>query len=583
MKKEYTKDIEDDKTRQESFFTAAERAEIVYFMISTVQLNEEDVEFVADIGVKKPKRFLKKELPMIKILEGEGGGIEATLAYPYTKVKHNIFHSTMWTFATLNKLPINNMRDYYGEEVTYYFAWMQFYCSWLLVPAVVGLGVYFLRHQGITVDNNPVVPFFSLFVALWAVTFTSFWRQKANSLAWKFGTYNLEDTEEVRPEFRGIPGKERVSPVTGKKEPVYPYYRRYAKCLVSATATGALLLVAVAVMFCSLNLQGYIKPEHFGWIEELQEWSAPGAILDKNSAYMSYIPVCLHAIVIALMNSNYRKLAEKLTEWENWRTDREFEFALVVKRLCFEFCDCFLPLFYIAFYTLDIMALRSELVSLFMFDQIRRTMLEAVIPFFVYRGRRNLEKVAAKKEGLTGETPEVIRLLSKEEYESFDDYLEMVMQFGYVTLFASAMPLAALCALVSNLVELRSDIFKMTWVMQRPQPRRVKDLGPWQGVMVGFAVLSIVTNSMLFGFSSHQMMVWFPEFFNEMGTRLKAGEARYAVAFVFGVEHLVMIMALLIRWLVPPVAEKMQYEIMAERYENTQLFLNERMGKKKTQ
>ena len=37
-----------------------------------------------------------------------------------------------------------------------------------------------------------------------------------------------------------------------------------------------------------------------------------------------------------------------------------------------------------------------------------------------------------------------------------DDYIEMLIQFGYVTLFASAYPLAAFLAMGANFIEIRS-------------------------------------------------------------------------------------------------------------------------------
>ena len=40
--------------------------------------------------------------------------------------------------------------------------------------------------------------------------------------------------------------------------------------------------------------------------------------------------------------------------------------SLVVKRVFFECFDCFMPLFYIAFYQLDVITLRAEMASLFM-------------------------------------------------------------------------------------------------------------------------------------------------------------------------------------------------------------------------
>lgn len=47
------------------------------------------------------------------------------------------------------------------------------------------------------------------------------------------------------------------------------------------------------------------------------------------------------------------------------RTESEWSRSLIVKRVAFEAFDCFLPLFYIAFYQLDVVNLRRELLGLF--------------------------------------------------------------------------------------------------------------------------------------------------------------------------------------------------------------------------
>lgn len=64
-----------------------------------------------------------------------------------------------------------------------------------------------------------------------------------------------------------------------------------------------------------------------------------------------------------------------------------------------------------------------------------------------------------------------------------DDYLEMFIQFGYVLLFSPAFPLAAFCALVNNLFEIRIDAFKLCNTVQRPFGRSVKNIGAWQYAM----------------------------------------------------------------------------------------------------
>ncbi len=63
---------------------------------------------------------------------------------------------------------------------------------------------------------------------------------------------------------------------------------------------------------------------------------------------------------------------------------------------------------------------------------------------------------------------------------TYDDYLEVFIQFGYVFLFSAVYPQAALWALINNLMETRVDAFKLCRLFQRPLARRVKDTGAWQ-------------------------------------------------------------------------------------------------------
>ena len=46
---------------------------------------------------------------------------------------------------------------------------------------------------------------------------------------------------------------------------------------------------------------------------------------------------------------------------------------------------------------------------------------------------------------------------------ALEDYAELIIQYGYVTLFVSAFPLAPLLALISNYVEIRMDGSKLLY------------------------------------------------------------------------------------------------------------------------
>ncbi|VDO87078.1 unnamed protein product [Haemonchus placei] len=106
--------------------------------------------------------------------------------------------------------------------------------------------------------------------------------------------------------------------------------------------------------------------------------------------------------------------------------------------------------------------------------------------------------------------------LSQAELESLmavydrplDDYLEMFIQFGYVLLFSPAFPLAAFCAVVNNVVEIRVDAFKLCNTVQRPFGRQVKDIGAWQKAMELLGMVGVMVNCALIGQSGLVQRIW---------------------------------------------------------------------------
>lgn len=83
--------------------------------------------------------------------------------------------------------------------------------------------------------------------------------------------------------------------------------------------------------------------------------------------------------------------------------------------------------------------------------------------------QKSSEKLESPDEIITAK-----RSIGQAEIESsfykydgtFSDHLEMLVQMGYVVLFSAAFPLAGVCALANNLLEIRSDAFKLAHVHQ---------------------------------------------------------------------------------------------------------------------
>ena len=69
-----------------------------------------------------------------------------------------------------------------------------------------------------------------------------------------------------------------------------------------------------------------------------------------------------------------------------------------------------------------------------------------------------------------------------------------MVQYGFVSMFVAAFPLAPLFALLNNWVEIRLDAYKYLVTQKRPVAERAQDIGAWYGLLELISKLAIVTN-----------------------------------------------------------------------------------------
>jgi hypothetical protein len=409
-------------------------------------------------------------------------------------------------------------------------------------------------------------------------------------LASRWGTFSSEENYDktsfsTRHEFHGTP---RVSPVTGNMELYYPQSRRVWQYLISAMVTLILLTGAFFVMIMSLNLQGYIHnrigedddhvhPFHYPLLSSFAE---EGNIFDIKSSWKCYIPGILHAVLVLLMNMGFRIVAEKLTEWENHETKISHENSLILKRFLFEAFDAYLALFYLAFYEQSVEKVSSELVVIFNISTVQRLLVEVIIPLIKqhYFSQTVKKNYGLAKKNDDNDVNPLVYEAKKDFYEEFDDYISMIIQLGYITLFASAYPLASFVAMISNMIEIRFDMFKLATVCLRPRSVASNNIGMWKSLMKSILWLSAMTNCLIFCFTSRQMYHFVPHFFSvdETGEHDVISSNGLIVAFlIFGIERLLLICAVFIDLCVPDIPEDVIVTQQKQRYiyyrENQQL------------
>ena len=76
-----------------------------------------------------------------------------------------------------------------------------------------------------------------------------------------------------------------------------------------------------------------------------------------------------------------------------------------------------------------------------------------------------------------------------------------VIQFGFITIFVAAFPLAPFFALANNIFEIRIDSDKIVCDLRRPVAHRAQDIGIWFSILSAVAKIAVISNV-----SSNQLM-----------------------------------------------------------------------------
>jgi len=147
--------------------------------------------------------------------------------------------------------------------------------------------------------------------------------------------------------------------------------------------------------------------------------------------------------------------------------------------------------------------LQSQLAILMLTRLVLGVVKDFVVPWLTprivgcWRRYRNKDPVArARLEAIDAakRASHFEREAALSAYAPFEDYLEVMLQFGFVTLFVVAFPLAPVIALVGVFLNIYLDRTKMMKMTRRPPPDGAQDIGAWLLVFEFMAYASAVSN-----------------------------------------------------------------------------------------
>uniref|UniRef100_A0A8C9DK78 Anoctamin n=1 Tax=Prolemur simus TaxID=1328070 RepID=A0A8C9DK78_PROSS len=401
--------------------------------------------------------------------------------------------------------------------------------------------------------DNPATVFFSVFMALWAATFMEHWKRKQMRLNYLWDLTGFEEEEDhPRAEYEA-----RVLEKSLRKESKNKEKRRHIpeestnkwKQRVKTAMAGVKLTDKVKLTwrdrfpayFTNLVSIIFMIAVTFAIVLGVIIYRiSTAAALAMNSSpsvrsnirvTVTATAVVINLVVIILLDEVYGCIARWLTKIEVPKTEKSFEERLIFKAFLLKFVNSYTPIFYVAFFKGRFVGRPGDYVYIFRSFRMEECapggcLMELCIQLSIIMLGKQLIQNNLFEIGIP-KMKKLIRHLklkrqSPPEYEEHvkrkqryevdynlepfagltPEYMEMIIQFGFVTLFVASFPLAPLFALLNNIIEIRLDAKKFITELRRPVAVRAKDIGIWYNILRGVGKLAVIINAFVISFTS---------------------------------------------------------------------------------
>ncbi|PNS15734.1 hypothetical protein CAC42_4186 [Sphaceloma murrayae] len=455
--------------------------------------------------------------------QGEWENVESIFAL------HDHAYNKAWikrwsTKYVLDSKDLDEIRDRLGENIAFYFAFTQSYFQFLVAPAAIGGSVWFLL--------GGFSPVYAIASTLWTIVFVEYWKHQEYDLAVKWGVKGVSKIHTKRKEYAHE--KEATDPVTGETVKVFPATKRLQRQLLQIPFAIAAASVLGSLIATAFAIEIFISEVYSGPLKSI----------------LVFLPTGILTTGLPVLTGIFTNIATQLTQFENYETDAAHETAMTQKIFILNFITSYLGIFLTAFVYvpfgslivpyLDIFSvtvsafadndkqlqtpsssnfhinpdrLRKQVIYFTVTAQIVNLGMEVIVPYLKRKGfmkYKEMQTSRATKNGGSAPDPsendhaEEAQFLARVRQESelttynvTDDLREMVLQFGYLSLFSVVWPLTGISFLINDWVELRADAIKICVEMQRPTPSRRDTIGPWLDSLGFLSWIGAVTTSAL--------------------------------------------------------------------------------------
>jgi hypothetical protein len=395
-------------------------------------------------------------------------------------------HSEMWLrtlremwadrWSSLNFVqPIDLLKEYFGSQVAFNFAWQGLYCKGLVALSVVAVVVeMFLKMfppilADVDLINSRVMLPFSIVLVIWARIMANLWEREEQYFAYQWDMQVGTFSRIERASFRGVLCESDADKnLTDDRMPQGAAARRKL-CSLCITLSCCCLVMSI-----------------------ISTW------VFMHDGKMDLVSSLTLSLFIKIFELCYNGLSNKLALYENHKYEDSFHDSGVWHQFLFQAVNSYWAVVSIAINQL--WSGRCEEHSCLPSLKIQTTMLMlillscsiafATIELVIVRASIVLEKRNLKRrlgnEEAERRTNQRSFLEEQAKYTKFDtkeqieNTLQLVLALGYVLVFGTLQPLVVPLCLVHFAVTLRVRAALLTRYAKRCVPYKLVGIGAWK-------------------------------------------------------------------------------------------------------
>ncbi|CAH0554017.1 unnamed protein product [Brassicogethes aeneus] len=445
------------------------------------------------------------------------------------------------------------IKNYYGVEIAFYFAFLEFYANMTIFPVILSIVTIFysvvnyytnysyrdnirslcqrqtplcgsciLGHKCLTayfphrcellkytlLFDNLGTMLYSITMSIWASFVLSMWDKREKELIkrWKLSKFQLK--ADKRTEFKEKVPYRRKSRLTGTKKGYMPWPVFLGKKIVVFTCCVVTVTILVLVLWLNVNFMIGVK------MLLKDNWNIN---LDFHDEIIYIIQYCFMTFSAELIT----KVVIMLCNFESHKYQTRYDNQFLIMRYLFRSLNQFSVLFYFAIgkglvYNIPYPQKSSHLWGFLIYDEFQpNTCFLTLLLVQTFRAFCNLIGpvlgilIAVLKKA-TKSTTKVILHQYENEYllESVNpfslptQFIKIMTLHGSLTMFSFANYFAPLFYWLTILVIVRIEAYRFVKIYKRPIPKIIHNLASWRQILMFITYTSIFVNSVGLIFSS---------------------------------------------------------------------------------